>query len=113
MTERKRYYIEEGRYGQDWQRLDTAWSDPISFYDLDTNINEARQAEHHGGKYDHRVIDDEGRIYAQFTQPYEGVRVDVLSDAYLDAIQSDYGIDEISFRRAVERWLREHRETDG
>lgn len=106
----KRFYLECGNYGNDWQNWPIDIESPDQFYNLDFFIKTAFDQETHG-KYHFRVVDIEGHVYCHWRDPYEGVRIDPISqNEWLEAIRKDYKLNTEIFRTACKQWLENHEE---
>lgn len=103
---RQQYYIEFGRGGK-WQREETRWRNPESFYDLDAHIKKAQGYELHEGKYQVRVVGEDGVVYAHFVDPYDAPRLN-LANFDIDDLRRTYGISQADFMSACRRWLENH-----
>lgn len=98
-----KYVLQIGRGGQDWELVKT----DLDPEDREGFIAEAFQVELYDGKYNARVIDEQGLVLCEISKPYEGVRVDIrsLSGEQLEKIRLDYGIPTVVFHAMAKAWV--------
>lgn len=99
--------VEIGRYGEAWEQVRVAFEDPTDFDSLEAHIKAINSQGLVTEKYQARVVDGMGTVLAYLVKPYEGVAVDIRSQAsgWLDEIRADYGIGKEWFARACREWL--------
>jgi hypothetical protein len=101
------YQLQEGRYGENWQNVDDFPRDPGN---LDAWIAIGKNMDCHGGKYQYRIVDEQGNAVWQRQEPYEGVSINVFAAnpaEWLEDIRRDYGVASDVWRAACDRWLAE------
>lgn len=99
-----RYSLEIGRSGQDWEPVKT----DLEPDDLEGFIAAALNTELYDGSYNARVINSDGDVICEMSEPYEGVRINIrsLDDSQLEKIREDYGIPTLVFHAMARAWVR-------
>jgi hypothetical protein len=98
-----KYRLQLGKWGIDW--ID----EPVSEDDtLEELVSRANQMDLYEGKYQVRILNNNGEVVCHFVMPQDPRRIDLLSAepfAWLEEIRLSYGIPGELFERACRNWL--------
>lgn len=98
------YQLQEGRYGEDWQDVRQF---PRDQSDLAAWIALAENMDSFEGKYEHRIIDNQGVVVWQVKSPYEPIRINIYGNPYewMERLRKTYGIDAELWAKACQAFL--------
>lgn len=104
------FTLEYQRYGDGWKK----YAEDYEIYDnpetLEQWVEVGEDQETYDGRYEYRIVDDNGIVMWTKIPPSEGVHLNLAQDGWMNDIQSDYGLDNTVWAKACRQWLAQHPE---